>query len=91
MNQRIKIISLIMIEYFKENYFPNLFLGAYVIGTASTKEKADKARACGADEVILYSNEDFVKEVNRITEGAGVNVIYDGVGKATFNKGKLSL
>ncbi|XP_078345753.1 quinone oxidoreductase 1-like [Oculina patagonica] len=61
--------------------------GAYVIGTTSTKEKADKAKACGADEVILYSDKDFVTEVNRITEGAGVNVIYDGVGKATFYKG----
>jgi len=61
--------------------------GAFVIGTTSTKEKAEKAKACGVDEVILYSNKDFVEEVNRITEGAGVNVIYDGVGKATFNKG----
>ena len=62
-----------------------------MIGTASTKEKAEKAKACGVDEVILYSNKDFVEEVNRITEGAGVNVIYDGVGKATFNKGKLNI
>ena len=69
----------------------SMILGAYVIGTTSTKEKADKAKACGADEVIIYSNKDFVKEVNRITESAGVNVIYDGVGKATFSKGKLCL
>nr|XP_058961589.1 quinone oxidoreductase 1-like [Pocillopora verrucosa] len=61
--------------------------GGYVIGTTSTKEKATKAKACGADEVILYSNQDFVQEVNRITEGTGVNVIYDGVGKTTFYKG----
>lgn len=61
--------------------------GAFVIGTTSTKEKADIAKACGADEVIIYSEKDFVQEVNRITESAGVNVIYDGVGKATFNKG----
>lgn len=60
-----------------------------MIGTTSTEEKAQKAKACGADEVILYSNKDFVEEVNRMTEGAGVNVIFDGVGKATFNKGKL--
>lgn len=66
-----------------------LFLGAFVIGTTSTNEKADKAKACGADEVIIYSNKDFVEEVNRITKSAGVNVIYDGVGKATFNKGKF--
>lgn len=61
--------------------------GAYVIGTTSTEEKAVKAKACGADEVILYSNQDFVQEVNGITGGAGVNVIYDGVGKTTFYKG----
>ena len=60
-----------------------------MIGTTSTKEKAEKAKACGVDEVILYSNKNFVEEVNRITEGAGVNVIYDGVGKATFYKGKF--
>ncbi|XP_022780152.1 uncharacterized protein LOC111321510 [Stylophora pistillata] len=61
--------------------------GAYVIGTTSTEEKAVKAKACGADEVILYSHQDFVQEVNRITGGTGVNVIYDGVGKETFYKG----
>ena len=60
-----------------------------MIGTTGTDEKAEKAKACGADEVILYSKKDFVQEVNRITQGAGVNVIYDGVGKATFHKGKL--
>lgn len=68
-----------------------MILGAFLIGTTSTKEKADIAKACGADEVIIYSEKDFVQEVNRITESAGVNVIYDGVGKATFNKGKLCL
>ena len=68
-----------------------MILGAFVIGTTSTKEKADKAKACGADEVIIYSNKDFVEEVNRITKSEGVNVIYDGVGKATFSKGKLCL
>ena len=62
-----------------------------MIGTTSMKEKAEKAKACGADEVILYSNKDFVQEVNRITQGAGVNVIYDGVGKATFFKGRLTV
>ena len=60
-----------------------------MIGTTSTEEKAQKAKASGVDEVILYSTKDFAEEVNRITEGAGVNVIFDGVGKATFNKGKL--
>lgn len=60
--------------------------GAFVIGTTSTEAKASKAREAGADEVILYSQKDFVEEVNRITDGKGVNVIYDGVGKTTFLK-----
>lgn len=63
-------------------------IGAYVIGTTSTKEKAEKAKTFGVDEVILYSEKDFVEEVKRITCGAGVNVVYDGVGKTTFYKGK---
>lgn len=60
--------------------------GAFVIGTVSTDEKADLARAAGADEVILYSQQDFHQEVMRITEKEGVNVVYDSVGKATFEK-----
>ena len=60
--------------------------GAFVIGTCSTEEKADLARAAGADEVILYTEQDFEAEVKRITDGAGVNVAYDSVGKATFEK-----
>ena len=59
-----------------------------MIGTTSTEAKAAKARESGADEVILYSQKDFVEEVNRITEGKGVNAIYDGVGKTTFLKSK---
>ncbi|XP_020630189.1 uncharacterized protein LOC110067226 [Orbicella faveolata] len=61
--------------------------GAFVIGTTSTEAKAAKAKEAGADEVILYSQKDFVEEVNRITDGKGVNVIYDGIGKTTFRKG----
>ena len=61
--------------------------GAFVIGTTSTEAKATKARESGADEVILYSQKDFVEEVNRITDGKGVNVIYDGIGKTTLHKG----
>jgi len=61
--------------------------GAFVIGTTSTEAKAAIAREAGADEVILYSQKDFVEEVNRITDGKGVNVIYDGIGKTTFQKG----
>lgn len=61
-----------------------------MIGTTSTEVKAAKAREAGADEVILYSQKDFVEEVNRITDGKGVNAIYDGVGKTTFLKSKNS-
>ena len=60
-----------------------------MIGTTSTEAKAAKAREAGADEVILYSQKDFVEEVNRITDGKGVNVIYDGIGKTTFQKGMV--
>lgn len=60
--------------------------GAFVIGTTSTEAKAAKAREAGADEVILYSQKDFAEEVNRITDGKGVNVIYDGIGKKLLRK-----
>ena len=60
-----------------------------MIGTTSTEAKAAKAKEAGADEVILYSQKDFVEEVNRITDGKGVNVIYDGIGKTTFRKGMV--
>lgn len=58
--------------------------GAYVIGTVSTPEKAELARGAGADEVILYTQEDFSAAVRRITSGAGAAVVYDSVGKTTF-------
>ena len=58
--------------------------GARVIGTTSTADKADKARAAGASEVILYTEQDFVAEVKRLTDGKGVQVAYDSVGKTTF-------
>ena len=61
-----------------------------MIGTTSTEAKAATAREAGADEVILYSQKDFVEEVDRITDGKGVNAIYDGVGKTTFLKSKNS-
>lgn len=60
--------------------------GGFVIGTVSTEEKANLAKSAGADEVILYSEQNFETEVKRITEGAGVNVAYDSVGKSTFQK-----
>jgi NADPH2:quinone reductase len=61
--------------------------GARVIGTASTEEKVELARRLGADEVIRYTEEDFVEAVDRVTRGAGVDVVYDSVGKSTFHGG----
>jgi NADPH2:quinone reductase len=61
-------------------------LGARVIGTVSSEEKARLAREAGADEVIVYTQQDFEPEVKRLTGGKGVDVVYDGVGKATFEK-----
>lgn len=61
-------------------------MGAQVIGTCSTEEKAELAREAGADDMILYTEQDFEKEVKRITDGEGVDVVYDSVGKATFEK-----
>jgi NADPH2:quinone reductase len=61
-------------------------IGARVIGTASSDEKAQLAREAGADEVIVFTRQDFETEVKRLTDGKGVDVVYDGVGKATFEK-----
>ena len=61
--------------------------GATVIGTTSTREKANLAREAGADQVILYSEQDFEAETMRLTNGRGVDVVYDSVGAATFDKG----
>jgi NADPH2:quinone reductase len=58
--------------------------GARVLGTVSTEQKADLARAAGADQVIRYTTQDFVAETRRLTGGAGVQVVYDSVGKTTF-------
>ena len=61
-------------------------IGARVIGTAGTQEKAQLARDAGADECIVYTEADFETETRRLTDGKGVEVVYDGVGKATFDK-----
>jgi NADPH2:quinone reductase len=61
-------------------------IGARVIGTAGTQEKTQLARDAGADECIVYTEADFETETRRLTEGKGVEVVYDGVGKATFDK-----
>ncbi len=60
--------------------------GAFVIGTASTDEKRKLAHEAGADETIDYTTVDFAAETKRLTNGAGVNVVYDSVGKTTFDK-----
>jgi NADPH2:quinone reductase len=60
--------------------------GARVIGTVSTEAKAQLAREAGADDVIRYTEQDFEAEVKRLTDGQGLNVVYDSVGKDTFDK-----
>lgn len=65
--------------------------GAFVIGTASTEEKRQLAHGAGADEMIDYTTEDFAAVARRITSNIGVNVVYDSVGKSTFDKSLDSL
>jgi NADPH2:quinone reductase len=62
-------------------------IGARVIGTVSTDEKAKLAREAGADDIILYTRSDFESETKRLTGGKGIDVVYDSVGKTTFEKG----
>jgi NADPH2:quinone reductase len=61
-------------------------LGARVIATAGSEAKAQLAREAGADEVIIYTEQDFETETRRLTDGEGVHAVYDGVGKDTFEK-----
>ena len=65
--------------------------GARVIGTTSTPEKAAAARALGADEVILYTEQDFAVETKRLTNGHGVDVVYDSVGRTTFDQSLICI
>lgn len=65
--------------------------GARVFGTVSTQEKAALARDAGADEVILYTQQDFEAEVKRLTDGKGVQAVYDSVGRDTFDQSLNSL
>jgi NADPH2:quinone reductase len=65
--------------------------GARVFATVSTEDKARLARQAGADEVILYTRQDFEAEVKAATGGRGVQVVYDGVGRTTFDKGLACL
>jgi NADPH:quinone reductase len=62
-------------------------IGARVIGTVGSEDKAKLAREAGADETIIYTQQDFEAETKRLTDGKGVHVVYDGVGKSTFEKG----
>lgn len=72
-------VGLLLIQVAKQ-------IGATVYGTCSTDEKAELARGAGADEVIIYTEHDFQTEVMRLTDGRGVDVVYDSVGQATFQK-----
>ncbi len=72
-------VGLLLIQMAKQ-------LGATVYGTVSTEEKAELARRAGADQVILYTREDFRAATERLTDGRGVHVVYDSVGQATFEK-----
>ncbi|MBA2369366.1 MAG: quinone oxidoreductase [Candidatus Protochlamydia sp.] len=71
-------MGLILVQWAKH-------LGAHVLGTVSTEEKAKIAKEAGADEVILYTKHEFSTEVKRLTKGHGADLIIDGVGKTTFN------
>jgi len=73
-------VGLLLVQMAKER-------GARVIGTVSTDEKAALAREAGADHVILYTREDFLEATKRLTDGRGVDVVYDSVGVDTFLKG----
>ena len=77
-------VGLLMVQVAKK-------LGATVIGTAGTAEKAELARGAGADEVILYTEQDFEAETRRLTDGEGVDVAYDSVGKTTWEGSMNSL
>jgi NADPH2:quinone reductase len=76
-------VGLLLIQLLKQN-------GAKVYTTVSTQEKADLAREAGADETILYTKTDFVEAVKRFTDGKGVHVVYDSVGKTTY-EGSLNV
>jgi NADPH2:quinone reductase len=73
-------VGLLLVQMGKE-------IGARVIGTVGSEDKAKLAREAGADEVIIYTQQDFEAETKRLTDGKGVHVVYDGVGQSTFEKG----
>ena len=77
-------VGLLLIQFLKA-------AGATVLGTCSSEEKAKLAREAGADQVILYTQCDFSEEVRRLTDGRGVDVVYDSVGRTTFEGSLRSL
>jgi NADPH2:quinone reductase len=77
-------VGLLLIQLIKR-------IGARAIGTVSTEAKAALAREAGADELILYTTQDFESETRRLTDGKGVQVVYDSVGRDTFLKSMSSL
>ena len=77
-------VGLLLVQFAKR-------AGAKVLGTVSTSQKADLARQAGADELILYGEQDFEAETRRLTGGQGVDVVYDSVGATTFEKSLRSL
>ncbi len=77
-------VGLIMCQWAKH-------LGATVIGTVSSHAKAEIARAHGCDHVIIYTEEDFAERVRALTGGAGVPVVYDSIGKTTFERSAMCL
>src|SRR5918996_4157871 len=72
-------VGLLLIQIAKQ-------LGATVIGTVSTEAKAKLAKEMGADHLILYTQSDFLAQIKKLTDGRGVNVVYDSVGQTTFDK-----
>ena len=72
-------VGLLLIQMVKQ-------LGGYVFATVSTEEKVSLAKEAGADRTINYTSEDFQKEVSRATDGQGVGVVYDSVGRTTFHQ-----
>jgi NADPH2:quinone reductase len=77
-------VGLLLIQMIKK-------LGGYVFSTVSTEAKAQLAKDAGADQVILYTEQDFAEEIKTATNGEGVRVVYDAVGKTTFDKSISSL
>ena len=72
-------VGLLLIQMVKK-------LGGYIFSTVSTEAKAELARGAGADQVIIYTQQDFAEEVKKATNGEGVQVVYDAVGKTTFDQ-----